>query len=51
MATKAGQLKDRADDYQAYILEMFEEDNGYQVRPSQLTILATARMWICCSPF
>lgn len=33
MAIKAGQLKERAD-YQAYILEMLREENGYQVRPS-----------------
>ena len=33
MAIKAGQLKERAD-YQAYILEMLREKNGYQVRPS-----------------
>lgn len=33
MAIKAGQLKERAD-YQAYILEMLEKGNGYQVRPS-----------------
>lgn len=33
MAIKAGQLKERAD-YQAYILEMLEKENGYQVRPS-----------------
>ena len=33
MAIKAGQLKERAD-YQAYILEMLWEKNGYQVRPS-----------------
>ena len=32
MAIKAGQLKERAD-YQAYILEMLWEKNGYQVRP------------------
>ena len=31
MAIKAGQLKERAD-YQAYILEMLREENGYQVR-------------------
>ena len=28
MAIKAGQLKERAD-YQAYILEMLENENGY----------------------
>ena len=33
MAIKTGQLKERAD-YQAYILEMLREKNGYQVRPS-----------------
>lgn len=33
MVIKAGQLKERAD-YQAYILEMLREENGYQVRPS-----------------
>ena len=33
MAIKAGQLKERAD-YQAYILEILEKENGYQVRPS-----------------
>ena len=33
MAIIAGQLKERAD-YQAYILEMLEKGNGYQVRPS-----------------
>ena len=33
MAIKAGQLKERAD-YQAYILEMLEKENDYQVRPS-----------------
>ena len=33
MAIKAGQLKERTD-YQAYILEMLREENGYQVRPS-----------------
>ena len=33
MAIKAGQLKERAD-YQAYILEMLREENGYQMRPS-----------------
>ena len=33
MAIQAGQLKERAD-YQAYILEMLREENGYQVRPS-----------------
>ena len=33
MAIKAGQLKERAD-YQAYILEMLREENGYQVRPA-----------------
>ena len=33
MAIRAGQLKERAD-YQAYILEMLREENGYQVRPS-----------------
>ena len=33
MAIKAGQLKEGAD-YQAYILEMLREENGYQVRPS-----------------
>ena len=33
MAIKAGQLKERAD-YQAYILEMLREENGYQMRLS-----------------
>ena len=33
MAIKSGQLKERAD-YQAYILEMLEKENGYIVRPS-----------------
>ena len=31
MAIKSGQLKERAD-YQAYILEMLRDNNGYQVR-------------------
>ena len=33
MAIKGGLLKERAD-YQAYILEMLEKENGYIVRPS-----------------
>lgn len=33
MAIKSGQLKEK-DDYQAYILEMLREENGYQVRPA-----------------
>ena len=33
MAIKSGQLKEKAD-YQAYILEMLRDENGYQVRPS-----------------
>lgn len=33
MAIKSGQLKEK-DDYQAYILEMLRDENGYQVRPS-----------------
>ena len=33
MVIKAGELKERAD-YQAYILEMLREENGYHVRPS-----------------
>lgn len=34
MAIKAGQLKER-EDYQAYILEMLHEKNGYLIRPSE----------------
>lgn len=33
MAIKSGQLKEKTD-YQAYILEMLRDENGYQVRPS-----------------
>ena len=33
MAIKSGQLKEKSD-YQAYILEMLRDGNGYQVRPS-----------------
>jgi type I restriction enzyme R subunit len=33
MAIRSGQLKEKAD-YQAYILEMLEEENDYQVRPA-----------------
>ena len=31
MAIKSGQLKEKTD-YQAYILEMLRDENGYQVR-------------------
>ena len=33
MAIKSGQLKEKTD-YQAYILEMLRDENGYQIRPS-----------------
>ena len=33
MAIKSGQLKEKTD-YQAYILEMLRDENGYQVRPA-----------------
>ncbi len=33
MAIKSGQLKEKSD-YQAYILEMLEKENGYLVRPA-----------------
>lgn len=33
MAIKGGQLKEKAD-YQAYILEMLRDENGYQTRPA-----------------
>lgn len=33
MAIKSGQLKEKSD-YQAYIIEMLEKENGYQVRPA-----------------
>ena len=33
MAIKSGQLKERAD-YQAYILEMLNKENGYLIRPA-----------------
>ena len=34
MAIKSGQLKERTD-YQAYILEMLRDNNGYQVRSAE----------------
>ena len=33
MAIKSGQLKEKTD-YQAYILEMLRDENGYQIRPA-----------------
>lgn len=33
MAIRGGQLKEKQD-YQKYIIEMLQEENGYQVRPS-----------------
>lgn len=33
MAIKSGQLKEKTD-YQAYILEMLEKENGYKIRPA-----------------
>lgn len=33
MAVKSGQLKEK-EDYQAYILEVLQDENGYTVRPA-----------------
>lgn len=35
MAIKSGQLKEKTD-YQAYILEMLHDENGYQIRPANI---------------
>ena len=49
MAIKSGQLKEKTD-YQAYILEMLRDENGYQVRPSDALNLAMAWTQSCCFP-
>ena len=50
MAIKSGQLKEKTD-YQAYILEMLRDENGYQVQPPMLLNPGTAWTQNCCFPF